>query len=302
MDAGSIPAASTKEIKPSFKHQSWLRVFLFKRRTNRGSIVRCAWLTDIHLEFLSSPEAEDFIKSLTQENLDAIFLTGDISTARRLNSHLNLFNHFFHKSVYFVLGNHDYYGGSIDTVRQHTAQFCQEPNQLHWLPTSGVVELTSTTCLVGHDSWADGRFGDFRSSPIMLNDYVQIKDFIPCNKTGRLALLNHLGDEAADFFRTLLPVALAKYEHVIVLTHAPPFKEACWHEGAISSDEWLPHFSCQAVGEVLKEAMIKNPNRKMTVLCGHTHGCGIAEILPNLLVKTGGAEYGCPKIQEIIEI
>jgi hypothetical protein len=40
----------------------------------------------------------------------------------------------------------------------------------------------------------------------------------------------------------------------------------------------------------------------MTVLCGHTHSSGECQILPNLLVKTGEAMYGTPKIQEILEI
>jgi hypothetical protein len=43
------------------------------------------------------------------------------------------------------------------------------------------------------------------------------------------------------------------------------------------------------------------PDHQMTVLCGHTHSSGQADILPNLLVKTGGAEYGSPMIQEILE-
>jgi hypothetical protein len=40
----------------------------------------------------------------------------------------------------------------------------------------------------------------------------------------------------------------------------------------------------------------------MTVLCAHTHSSGQVTILPNLLVKTGGEEYGSPEIQEILEI
>ena len=39
----------------------------------------------------------------------------------------------------------------------------------------------------------------------------------------------------------------------------------------------------------------------MTVLCGHTHGRGHARILPNLEVRTGGAKYGNPAIQCIME-
>ena len=39
----------------------------------------------------------------------------------------------------------------------------------------------------------------------------------------------------------------------------------------------------------------------MTVLCGHTHGEGQAQILPNLKVLTGGAKYGEPRVQRVFE-
>ncbi|HTN89531.1 MAG TPA: hypothetical protein VL242_37900 [Sorangium sp.] len=44
----------------------------------------------------------------------------------------------------------------------------------------------------------------------------------------------------------------------------------------------------------------QRPERRIEVLCGHTHGAGVAEILPNLLVRTGGAEYGEPAVQCVI--
>ncbi len=50
-------------------------------------------------------------------------------------------------------------------------------------------------------------------------------------------------------------------------------------EKAVSGDEW-----------------------QMTVLCGHTHGSGDAQILPNLRVLTGGAVYGRPGVQRVIEV
>jgi len=37
------------------------------------------------------------------------------------------------------------------------------------------------------------------------------------------------------------------------------------------------------------------------VLCGHTHGAGEAEILPNLRVLTAGARYGAPVVQRALE-
>ena len=66
--------------------------------------------------------------------------------------------------------------------------------------------------------------------------------------------------------------------------------------------EYLPHFTCKAVGDVLVAVMKKYPERKLTVWCGHTHSKGEADILPNLYVKTGGAQYGRRCLQEMLTI
>jgi hypothetical protein len=39
------------------------------------------------------------------------------------------------------------------------------------------VPLTAKTCLSGCESWADGRFGDYAHSQVMLNDYFLIDDW-----------------------------------------------------------------------------------------------------------------------------
>ncbi len=118
-----------------------------------------AWLTDIHLEFLGSKETIAFVKELASQKLDGLFLTGDISTASQIEAHLQLFEDLYQSPVYFVLGNHDYYGGSIEAVRKMVEKTCYKSKWLHWLPKSGIVALGKETCLIGHDGWADGRFG-----------------------------------------------------------------------------------------------------------------------------------------------
>jgi hypothetical protein len=165
-----------------------------------------------------------------------------------------------------------------------------------------VVELSKEAALVGVDGWADGRLGDYVRSPVMLNDYQLIADLAGLSKADRLDRLHRFGDAEADRLRAPLADALRDHPRVIVATHVPPFREACWHEGRVSNDDWLPHFSCRAVGEVLREAAAKRPDRKIRVLCGHTHGQGSAEILPNLKVMTGGAEYGEPRVQGVLEL
>jgi hypothetical protein len=89
---------------------------------------------------------------------------------------------------------------------------------------------------------------------------------------------------------------------VLVITHVPPWREACWYQGRLSDDEWAPHFTCQAVGDAISEVMQPFPHRQLTVLCGHTHSPGEAEIAPNIRVLTGGAAYGEPDICGILNL
>ncbi len=136
----------------------------------------------------------------------------------------------------------------------------------------------------------------------MLNDYYLIQEFMDLAPLHRFAKLNELGDDAAHYLKHQLLSAVARFPNLILLTHVPPFKEACWFEGRISDDDFLPHFTCSAVGDVLIAVMQAHPECRLMVLCGHTHGEGEATILPNLLVKTGGAEYGKPRLNELIVV
>jgi Icc-related predicted phosphoesterase len=109
-------------------------------------------------------------------------------------------------------------------------------------------------------------------------------------------------DQASAHLASILPEAMHGFKQVIVLTHVPPFREAAWHKGSISNDDFLPFFSCKAVGDVLIKAALQNPEKSIMVLCGHTHSAGVVQIAPNLLVKTGDAEYGAPKLNELMLI
>jgi Icc-related predicted phosphoesterase len=265
-----------------------------------NTIKRLAWLTDIHLDFLEAENIRTFCREVTEHCPDALLFGRDIGTATSISSFLLTLENELSCPIYFVLGNHDYYHGSIKEVRQEVQANCKQSESLNWLPLSGVVGLTEQTCLIGHGGWADGRLGDYRNSAVMLNDYLFIKELTGLTPNKRLAVLKKLADEAAAYLRIQLQSALAHYQKVIVLTHVPPFREACWYLGEVADDHWLPHFSCQVVGEVLEEFMLKQTDRTMTVLCGHTHSSGVVEILPNLVVKTGAAAYGQPQLQEVL--
>jgi hypothetical protein len=213
---------------------------------------------------------------------------------------LQLIEQRLRRPIYFVLGNHDFYGGSISGVRQNVADLCRRSEWLHWLPDAGVVELDDDTCLVGHDSWADGRLGHGSRSGFILNDYYCIQDFQDVTHQEWFARIGVLGDEAAAFVRDVLPRAFEVRRRAILLTHVPPFREAAWHLGRHSDDEALPHFTCKAVGDVLVDVMASRPDCQLTVLCGHTHSPGTAQVAPNIQVYTGQAEYGVLQLQREI--
>jgi predicted phosphohydrolase len=264
--------------------------------------MRVTWVTDIHLDFLSRQACETFFATIASHQPDAVFLTGDISVAPSLLGHLHAMGEALNRPIYFVLGNHDFYHGSIARVRHAVREGCRAHPLLRYLPDSGVIPLTASTALVGHDGWGDGRYGDYASSPVQLNDHLLIEELTGLSPRRLQRELMRLGDEAAGYLIKTLPQAFARFPHVIVLTHVPPFRESCWYEGEVSNDEWLPFFACQAVGDALREIMTSRPHCRLTVYCGHTHNSGTARVLPNLLVFTGAAEYGAPALSGVLEI
>ncbi len=272
------------------------------------------WLTDVHLNFVPPEQRETLYRAVANRAPRGVLLGGDIGEAPSFAGLLEEFAAAIESPIYFVLGNHDYYRGSIAGVREQARQLSQTTPRLHWLPATGVVPLGPETALIGHGGWADARAGDFASSTVFLNDYLLISDLqsprcqtqISTGQPWEVSdLLNdrlrrqleQLGEEAAEYLRSTAIEAFQTAREVIVLMHVPPFLEACWHEGRLSDDNWSPHFVCAAAGTALREVMADRPDCRMTVLCGHTHGTGRAELLPNLTVLTGGAAYGHPAIQ-----
>ncbi len=264
--------------------------------------MRMVWATDIHLNFLAPDERAKFFASIVAQQADGVFVTGDIAEAPTLVALLDEMHQAVQIPVYFVLGNHDYYFSSVRHVRLSLTAWCENQTGVRYLPISGVVRLTPTTVLVGQDGWGDGRYGDYQRSPVRLTDQVLIEDFQGLDRAKTWLKLKALGDREAEEMGNVLREALAVSSQVICLTHVPPFKEACWYEGKIGNDDWLPFFTCKAVGDVLIDVAEQHPQHAISVYCGHTHHEGSVTIRPNLTVITGSAEYGAPRISEVLEI
>ena len=265
--------------------------------------MRLAWATDIHLNFVAPTEAEAFCRSVLDSGAEALLVAGDIAEAPSVTAWLRFIEERVQRPMFFVLGNHDYYRGSIADVRTRIQALVERSLRLRWLHQEDTaLPLTARTALIGHGAWADGRYGDYANSAVVLNDHLLIPDFFGLDHWGRLRLMQVLAEEAATHARRLLPPALESFEHVIFLTHAPPFVEVCLHDGHFTDRYHLPHFSCKAVGDALYEIMSARPDRALTVLCGHTHSAAEARPLPNMRVIVGNAEYGRPTLQSVLDI
>ena len=264
--------------------------------------MRAVWCNDIHLDFLDRKAVDLYVGSIAEMTPDVVLVAGDISTARRITDHLGRMEELIDAPILFVLGNHDFYHGSISDVRKRVGRLCHRSQKLHWLNETGVYRLSRQTALVGHDGWGDAREGNYQNSPVALSDFFLIEELTDLPREELVRVLRRLGDESASHFRNVLPQALASHRKVVALTHVPPFREATWYDGEISNDNWLPFFCGKAAGDAMKDIMSAHPEGELTVLCGHTHGEGQCQILPNLRVVTGGARYGNPGIQPILEL
>lgn len=262
--------------------------------------MRLAWLTDIHLDFVDDGGVALWQRVMAHAP-DAIALTGDIAVAQILRATLERAAEHTTCPIYFVLGNHDFYGSSIARVREDMALLTRASPRLAWLPEAGVVSH-GDIAIVGHDGWADARLGDAIGSTIALTDWVKIAELAGLSRSERIARLNALGTEAAAYLTTVMSDAAKHHARVVVLVHPPPFARACRYYGFRSPDRWLPHLACGAAGDAILDVASAFPDRRFLVLCGHTHGRAHERPRKNVEVRCGSVEYGKPTLQRVISL
>ena len=265
--------------------------------------------TDVHLNFLRVRGAvRAFGEYLAEEysEADDLLITGDISEAPTLVTHLTQLADGWGKRILFLTGNHDYYGSSVYLVHKELKAL-QHP-LLVWLDAPGLEPLQFDGFgLVGQYAWYDGLYGEPLKSQVLLYDWSSVEELTQVfneyewvYEIGRgsrhplLTTLRWLAAEAAKQAKIKLEAALQCNSKVVFATHVAPFEGASWHEGKISNAQWLPWFTCRAMGEILAETAAAHPDHQILVLCGHNHSAGVYQHSANLRVVTGGARYGVP--------
>ena len=286
-------------------------------------------ITDIHLDHLTPnprPKTNDlimkghlelvkgFAKKITSINeVNDVFLTGDISSGELLISHLTILAEAFVKAgkrLHFVLGNHDFYNSSFQTVLEEVRNISTNhkfKKHLFYSTNKSYFDKNSSTLVVGSNGWYDGEYAPFFSTTLdSLNKSVEMNDFyliIELNKLrseSRQYLYQECKRLAKDYAETLrqdieFGILGKSPKHIAVLTHIPVFKELSTYNGKISDDTWLPCFSSKFMGDMLLEVSKKYPNINFHVFCGHSHGRAEYSPLSNLKCFTGKSQYGMPE-------
>lgn len=265
-----------------------------------------AWLTDIHLNFLKVEARKKFYQQVIETGADKILITGDIAEAKDVCEILQECSTYTNKLIYFVLGNHDYYSSSVNNVREKVRILCAQNKNLIWLGEPKTLTLADSIVLVGHDGWADARYGDFDHSLVNLNDsrlIVELYQAFLLNKSALKKEMQKLADADASVLQETLCDAIdTDIKKVIIATHIPPFPESSWHKDKPSDENWLPYFASKATGDVIMNFVKKHADIQFLVVCGHTHTAVTIKLADNLIIKSGHAEYYKPSIQEIISL
>ena len=271
------------------------------------------WGSDWHLDHLKENEREAFYERLAHENFTILVLAGDIELAHAdargecigLIATLKKIQQAIQRPVFFVCGNHDYYLGSIEEVRDALRTFTLAKDRIVYLEQGTVVELSPKVAMIGQDGWGDGRCGDFYRSGLCLNDFLLIEE-LKVSDSGDIFTQNTLtkmqkyADMASEFAQNVLPALFTKYDHVLFITHVPPFREASLYMNKPASDQGAPFFVNYQLGQIVLKIMKEYANKQLTILCGHTHNMAKVNLLPNLQVIVSKSQYNAPAFEEKI--
>lgn len=273
--------------------------------------MRLVWATDIHLDFITNPEEpglssknlDVFCSLLTKDNPDAVLLSGDISLAGQLKDHLIALESRLQMPVFFVLGNHDFWGSGIEQVRKNITDLSKKSEYLRYLSSVAYVTLSPGVALVGHDGWYDGLNGDPFSGNFIMNDWNLISDFSPAlrdfstiNWNMILQIARRNATIAARHVATGIKAALQQRQasKIIVVTHVPPFVNPLDYHESGQGRGLYPWYSSKIMGDMLLAAARHNTQVKFEVFCGHVHSGYEEYITPNLLLRSGRSEYSRP--------
>jgi Icc-related predicted phosphoesterase len=268
--------------------------------------MKLLWITDSHFDFVPG-KAGMLGKYMAADypDTDGLLITGDISNGNYGKRDLKDISVALGKPVYFINGNHDYYHSSFertdkrsrDAVKEVAEHVKTTPSNasLHFLD-DGFVKIDDNTVIAGNSNWYDCRHGNVFGTPVDLTDFQVNKDLRQyAFREQKIDASKAYADKKASQMFEMLSSIPDDISRIILLLHVPPYPQAAWHQGQPSNSDWQPWMVSKVSGEKLLDFREQFPDKKLLVLCGHTHSSGYFKVDDNLEIYTGKAVYGSPK-------
>lgn len=268
------------------------------------ALKKYGWLTDTHFDFLSKSEFLKYVSHLESQNLDGIFLTGDVSTGQEVSFHLKTLSRILRKPIYFVLGNHDFYRSTFKNISDEVTYLAETDPNLHFMSASPEpLYLNDKVAVIGHDGWYDARFRNPLTTLVFAMDFLFINDFKFKNSNAdRIRLVRELADKSAKHVEYQLYKAIETHDIIYLLTHVPPWPRLTHRFFGLADAFWMPYNSSMIMADTIISIMKYHPNKKLIILSGHTHLGRTEKISNNIELRVGDASLRRTELQDVIFI
>ncbi|WP_158423006.1 metallophosphoesterase family protein [Legionella oakridgensis] len=229
----------------------------------------CLWLTDLHVDRLSKQDYRHLLHRIHNAAADAIWITGDIGNPPYNWHFLETLLTYINTTVYFVLGNHDFYGLKIEEARSRAVELMKRYANAYYLTTMPSV-ICNDVVLAGVDGWAN-------TGKIPLLEKTWDGDEIQDWQGKTLSLLQDSMNREAkkDAEQLLIKCRQGMMNNIlkkiVLLTHVPP-GQACLGSGSPKSFQAKRTvYYSQALAEALNELKTCYPDVLFNLFSGHLH-------------------------------
>lgn len=258
-----------------------------------------SWSSDIHITNQSDLEQVvfgEYLRSqIEQSNSPIHVISGDLGwqgqgVAPFIKVDAELIG--LDTKVLFIRGNHDLKDSDV----KNSDQFIEISDRFINIHQR-IAQINHNSCIIGHNGAPDFRaFGEnlrynvtfHNTAPFNFPEILNVPDGHLLEPLEIGKLLRIKADLSTDYIIETATDALTLYQRVYILTHYPPFAEACIKpEGSNTTSKVLPALTNINLGKKLIELMSNpsNQSKHLEVLCGHTHQLTIFEPLHNLKIR-----------------
>lgn len=247
--------------------------------------LRLALTADLHWGINARGDAatELLVETLREVPPDILVLAGDVGAAEHFGPGLALFADLPSRKA-LVPGNHDIWvrehdarGDSLQVYRHHLPELCHAYG-FHYLDHGPLTLPDAGLALAGSMNWYDYSWS-------LANLQQHVPDWDERLRTKRFTRGRHndarfvrwsvddvqFTEQAMATLGRHLSEARAVADHVIVITHHPPFYGLNFPRPEVPAtlDAWL--WDAFSGNRTLEELLLAHEDRVRFVFCGHTH-------------------------------